>query len=626
MIAFVCPTIAYEYGAPEQGSAFEQFHPVRECAAPLEDGGNPPYDGGTACDPEAGTCNLGDSGDGGNRNAGDPCQGKTGTDLLRDARDLAGLKGPHAGGLPSRRGGRCRSLPRLVTGFFDVRARVVECAHCGAPLLGSSGQQIVCTYCGSANHLVARPEDGRRAPSAAEEIVRLSQLKAQESHPVAGHAYDLSLVPATLGAFAITEAHTNDPRALLSAWPHAKQAAPRGIEDQRALVWLAVHCARVLSDDQRPAEARARLETTLHLLQDAGHRQLVRAELATEAIEAGELAAAEAWLGECDAAASVLELDSAHRYARAQLCIAHGDVSGAYALIGAAPGTIPWSRTHALRGELLRVHLLEQTGNLAGAKTRWQQAKLKQQGSGLLDTACQEKLAPRTRRESAIEEAVKERTTIGATKGAKTLALDTLWRVPLLAFLLAFLTMIEGCTTQMGPLLGTTGFVICPAICESCEPPLSYQFWSTSTGSRGKSSEHATFCDTPSIKPSTMDASGRMRHYLDFPHQTIPFGAFTLAALSFVLLTPLAIPLALALALRKRRKLLPSRDAAKERLARLTREVDDASEIDRSYAKALSGSWRFAVVFVAASLAFSAAWLGLAVVLVPDPPASTQSR
>ncbi len=513
-----------------------------------------------------------------------------------------------------------------MSSFFDVRARVIECAHCGAPLQGTSGQQVACGYCGTANHLVARPADGRQAPSAAEEVVRLSQLKAQESHPVAGHAYDLSQAPASLFAFGISDADTDNLETLLAAWPRAKEAATRGIEEQRALAWLSIHCARLLSDQERPAEARAKLETTLHLLGDAGHRQLIRAELATEATEAGEPAAAAAWLAECDAAAAVLELDSAHRYARARLAIARGDASAAYALIGAVPGTVPWSRTHALRAELLRIHLLEQTGDLAGAKKLWAAAKQKHGIERLLATACEDELAPRTRRESALEEAVKEHGGIEATKQASALALAALWRVPLVAFLLAFVTMIEGCSTKMGPLLGATGFVICPALCASCEPPLSYQFWSTSSGGRGKSSEHAVFCDTPAIAPSSMDSSGRMRFYLDFPHQAIPLGAFTLAALSFVLLTPLAVPIAFVLALRKRNKLLLRRSTAEKRLARLTRELGGPSEIESGHRKVRSASWLFGFVFLAATLLFSAAWVGLALFLAPDPPAPTSAR
>jgi hypothetical protein len=57
-------------------------HEHTECSVPLEDGGQPPYDSGTACDPEAGTCTGGDAGTQDSGAQVDPCQGKTGTDCF----------------------------------------------------------------------------------------------------------------------------------------------------------------------------------------------------------------------------------------------------------------------------------------------------------------------------------------------------------------------------------------------------------------------------------------------------------------------------------------------------------------------------------------------------------------
>lgn len=93
-----------------------------------------------------------------------------------------------------------------------------------------------------------------------------------------------------------------------------------------------------------------------------------------------------------------------------------------------------------------------------------------------------------------------------------------------------------------------------------------------------------------------------------------------MAALSFLLLFPLAVPIAYALALRRRAKLRLKVPALRKRLERLAREVGGFEAIDGALARWRSKAWLWAAGVVVSSLVFSALWLGIARLAVSDPP------
>ena len=144
---------------------------------------------------------------------------------------------------------------------YDVRARVVECANCGAPLTIIDPSSAKCGYCGTHNQISERPNDGRGPLAPAQEVARLAQLKAQQDRPVPGHVYDLTGLPPSLMFEGATADSVNDLAALHRLWSHAKTVAPDGLEPQRGLCWVAIHSARLFSNSEQHEGARAKLET-----------------------------------------------------------------------------------------------------------------------------------------------------------------------------------------------------------------------------------------------------------------------------------------------------------------------------------------------------------------------------
>ena len=84
---------------------------------------------------------------------------------------------------------------------FDVHIRTLECDRCGAPIAtGEHGGQVTCAYCGVVNIVETRrvAAGAGTKRSMADEVARLSRLKAQQLNPVQAHAYDLTRPPCGL--------------------------------------------------------------------------------------------------------------------------------------------------------------------------------------------------------------------------------------------------------------------------------------------------------------------------------------------------------------------------------------------------------------------------------------------
>lgn len=100
----------------------------------------------------------------------------------------------------------------------------------------------------------------------ADDIARLSRLKAQLEHPVSGHPYELDRPP--IGWPVQQAGSTPDPQRLKAEWTAAKDraASARSAEEQRSLLWIALHLTDAKSGVGQHIEARAVLETALDLL------------------------------------------------------------------------------------------------------------------------------------------------------------------------------------------------------------------------------------------------------------------------------------------------------------------------------------------------------------------------
>jgi DNA-directed RNA polymerase subunit RPC12/RpoP len=287
---------------------------------------------------------------------------------------------------------------------FAPSVRTVECPNCSAPLESPlQGGQFTCKYCSAVAVVVKRrvhqpgaAGGAAKPPSPTEDVARLSRLQAQVDHPVHGHAYDLERVPAGLeGALA----GTAQALALLQGeWIRLKSSTsvPPGTDGQLRICWVAVALAATYRRHGDPLRTRAVLETALDELEDEGHRHIVRCRLAREAAEAGDTTAARAWLGECDPAPEVLELDGEYRLATARVCIAEGDGAGALRQLGAQDKTIPVDPPHRLAFAELRVAAHEKCGAHQAAWAELQAADFRFGAGKLRQRLAASGLAPQT--------------------------------------------------------------------------------------------------------------------------------------------------------------------------------------------------------------------------------------
>ncbi|MEZ4225558.1 MAG: hypothetical protein R3B13_31690 [Polyangiaceae bacterium] len=414
------------------------------------------------------------------------------------------------------------------------------------------------------NEVGERPRE-RRAPVGAErEAARLARLATQLAQTLPGNLYDLSGLPPSLMFVGATAAARNDIAALHRLWSHAKAIAGQGLEPQRALCWVATHAARLLARQGQLEGARAKLETALNHLEDAGHRSLIRVELCIQALRQGDIAAARGWLAECDPAPEVIELDSALRHARARLALAEGEPLRALSQIGESPGSVPVAPSLRPQSDLIRVHAYEAAGRGAQAKSHWRRAA-KEHGEGRLialahaeDLAPETRLAPMSRRAQTL---ASEARNAGSLSYVLRIAL---LYAPLFCAVLALLFSVEGFATGSGPMLGITAEPACAAVCEGCTAPITYHLASSDNV------DHAVLCDSAAIHPRDMSPRELSQYQTAFPHLAIPGGVFTLYLLTFVAVYPLGFALALWPAIRRRRRVALAAAANQEELAELT--------------------------------------------------------
>ncbi|MEJ7731576.1 MAG: hypothetical protein WKG00_20480 [Polyangiaceae bacterium] len=279
----------------------------------------------------------------------------------------------------------------MTTTSFDIAVRTLECSRCGGPIAAPlAGARTTCRYCGAENVIAGRTRRGLTTagqPSLGDEVARRSRLQAQVDHPLPGNPYDMRQLPPGWAPGDETRLDR-----LRDAWKTAKASAAgaRLPAQQRALLWLALRLADAEHRGRNGLASRAVLETALDLLPDAGHRQMVLCRMVVEAAREGDLAAAEAWLAECDPAPEVLDVDGVHRAAQAWVARGKRDPLGMLAVVGATAAEVPTAPGCAVDLAALRADALESMSRIPEAY-----AELKAAWAGVTRPRCWHR-SPRT--------------------------------------------------------------------------------------------------------------------------------------------------------------------------------------------------------------------------------------
>ncbi|MEZ4370182.1 MAG: hypothetical protein R3B07_05125 [Polyangiaceae bacterium] len=439
---------------------------------------------------------------------------------------------------------------------FDTLTRVIECAHCGAPLAGSEQTQVRCAYCGAANQVELRPREAVKTLTPAQQIARMSALKAQFDHPVPGHVYDMDSPPPRLAHQRVHNRMASAEYAALWSQLRARPG-PRDLEDQRSLTWVAIRAATTFSETGRPREARAKLETALDLVEDSGLRHLLRCELALCAIRAGEAQAARSWLNECDPWAEVLELDSIFRMANARLALLEGKPQEALQHVGAAPGVVPLDASYEQHAKGIRAHAAELMGH---APVAMDESELKMLRN--------EQLAPGARLQLVKQSLRKARANNENSGSLIWLFLTTLMKTPYWALLLALLATVGGCITETGPVGGLTSEVLCPQVCSTCRGPYTHVTYTVNDDNR-----YEVLCDDPSGRPSSLTRGDAFLYINTHRNQLVPGGGWTLFGVAFFVYCPLALVTAFLRTLQARGRMLRRRAEFERQITSLEQEL-----------------------------------------------------
>ena len=477
----------------------------------------------------------------------------------------------------------------MATTVFDIGVRTLECKQCGAPIAApGGGGHIQCTYCSATNVVTTRSSDGQgRSPlSTSAEIARLSRLNAQLVHPLGGHPYDMQRPP--IGWSASAAATPQGLQRMTREWGMMKTAAASRLspEEQRHLAWLSLHLAEAYHREHKTLQERAVLETALDLLNDPGHRHLVRCRLAKEAVRVEDWVSAEGWLSECDPAPEVVELDTAYRDALVHLRHGQKNWSAVLSVIGAQPGDIPIHPTSAWSLALLRVHALDALGQQQAADaqltTLWQRTTI----DGVLQTLEEQRLAPgaASRLRQVLHAKIRNEISSLAHRsaslptGLRSIA-GPLAVVPFFAALLWLMVTIPRCNCDVDPMLGAPGYVLCPRKCAECDGPWRiYTPWSHS-GGESSTNGARYFCYPRSSgvdRMSREEWSSKWHEYQPYELDWAPAGV------TFLILLGVALPIVpigavrIHLGARRRRKELEAK------LASLAQSVGDEPPVLRS--------------------------------------------
>ncbi len=242
---------------------------------------------------------------------------------------------------------------------FSFEIRVVTCNACGAPIaVGEAGGRQDCSHCGGSQDAEAASRAVTRSAAMpeAERLERLRQADRGSVRPpkAVEHLFaGLELLPWKMGD-------------ALARWKTARVEADGNHDYQveRLLHRLSVALADHFEDEGDPLRARSLLEAALDATQEPVFRQMLCGALCRSACRAGDLQAAESWLGLCDPTSIELRADTAYRLARASIDTAQRRHDAVLAVLGRAPGSVPFYNEYEGLCVALQANAFENLGRV----------------------------------------------------------------------------------------------------------------------------------------------------------------------------------------------------------------------------------------------------------------------
>jgi hypothetical protein len=320
------------------------------------------------------------------------------------------------------------------------------------------------------------------------------------------------------------------------------------------------HLTLLLAPHLDPRERRAFLETAIEILEDAGHRQVLRGALARGAVLAGDLEAANAWLAPVNPRSTDLAMDTAYRYAAAMLATARGDDARVTELLGWSHTDVPLADAEEVGCAILRANVLERQGRTKEAADELTHV-LTEHGKAALryELAVMAPLSPasgssqhvlahhdaheREQIQNGIDQMKKQLAVVDAPTWAPSNLIGAIF----LGFVLSLiLTIPWSCGVVPGadidPWLGAHAKAFCPVVCDGCTGPYSYLQYHTS-GTSGESDHFCVYCNDPG--GLVMSKHGNWSELINsqeaFDQYELPGGGFTLWLTSLPCWTPVGI-------------------------------------------------------------------------------------
>lgn len=242
--------------------------------------------------------------------------------------------------------------------------RVLLCEYCGAPLEApTQGGQVRCRYCGALSQLAPRGESAEIASRAGrphvDEGVRLARLRAQDGRPL--------LPPPNLSHYVHEGALRGERfQEAMRDWSETRASLARGggFPLEERLFFLTSMLVTPLGASGDFTRQRAVIESAIELSSSPLYKHSLRCMLARNAVRAGDLRAAEAWIAACDPSSDDLHVDSELRCTRAYVATARGDWPGVLTSLGSRTRDLPIAGHLARLCGLLRANAHEKLGRL----------------------------------------------------------------------------------------------------------------------------------------------------------------------------------------------------------------------------------------------------------------------
>jgi hypothetical protein len=429
--------------------------------------------------------------------------------------------------------------------LFSHDLRILTCVRCGAPIEAQvAGGSFSCGFCGAENRLARRDESADLSAAEAamattvSEAERHARLREQDSRPLA--------LPADIDALTRGGSLASDRvEVATELWRNLRTQVGAGAPF--ATSERLFHLTLLLAPHLDARKRRAFLETAIEILEDAGHRQVLRGALARGAILAGDLDAAVSWLAPVNPRATDLAMDTAYRYAAAMLATARGDQGRVTELLGWSQTDVPLADADEVGCAILRANVLEQQGRVDAAAAELH-AVLEAHGKAALryELAMMARLSPakgsaaqvlaqhdaleRQQIKAGIDEQKKHLEALETPAWHPSNVLGALFLGCVIALPLAgpwSCAAVPG--ADLDPWLGPHAKLFCPSICDGCTGPYTYLSYHTS-GSGGDSDTLNVYCNDPNGVVASMHGNWMelINHQQENAVFELPGGGFTL--------------------------------------------------------------------------------------------------